>query len=60
MPLIVYEEKTDYKFVSGKVSIPAGKALKIETSPDGEEELSFQPPDGDDYEALVYIRFRKI
>ncbi len=60
MPLNVYEEKVSYKFVSGKVSIPAGKTFKIETTPDGEDELEFTPPPGETYQASVYIRFTKI
>lgn len=44
-----------YDFISGTVQLPAGKTLKIETSPDGEELASYMA--GRDCAVMVYLRF---
>lgn len=39
-----------------EIVIPAGKSLKIETSPGGEEILDVECPEGKVWSALVFVR----
>ena len=60
MSLVIREEKIERKEASGTVTIPAGKTFKIQTSPQGEDVLGFQVPEGQTYEAIIYVRFTRI